>query len=132
QAIYNAGSAGKCPQQQPTNCVAAPSGLISWWPAEGNGNDIADGNNGTLFTNTTFMPGKVGQAFSFDGTSSAVVIPASSNLAFQSVTIEGWILPLDLRTQRPIVEYGNATGPVSMDFWYNIGPGITPLYGGFD
>src|SRR5260370_21849338 len=75
-----------------TNCVAAPSGLVSWWPGEGNANDAVDGNNGTLFSGTTFMTGKVGQAFSFDGTNSAVVIAASSNLAFQSLTIERWIL----------------------------------------
>ncbi len=113
-----------------TNCVAAPSGLVSWWPGEGNANDAVDSNNGTLFSGTTFMTGKVGQAFSFDGTNSAVVIAASSNLAFQSLTIEGWILPLDLETPRPIVEYGNATGLSSVDFWYNVGPGISPLHGG--
>jgi hypothetical protein len=29
--------------------------------------DIIDGNHGTLQNGTTFAPGKVGQAFSFDG-----------------------------------------------------------------
>jgi hypothetical protein len=29
-------------------CVQSPAGLISWWPADGNVNDITDGNDGTL------------------------------------------------------------------------------------
>ncbi len=29
-------------------CVALPSGLVSWWPGDGNAQDIIDGNNGTL------------------------------------------------------------------------------------
>ena len=46
-AIYNAGSAGKCPSAPPpTNCAPAPSGLTSWWPGEGNANDVADANFG--------------------------------------------------------------------------------------
>lgn len=31
-------------------CAPPPSGLVSWWPADGNGNDIVGGNNGTLRT----------------------------------------------------------------------------------
>jgi len=49
------------------SCVLAPDGLVSWWPGEGNANDIADANNGTLQGGATFATGRVGQAFSFDG-----------------------------------------------------------------
>src|SRR5437899_5165224 len=38
QAISNAGSAGKC--KTPPTCVAPPSGMVSWWPGDGNANDI--------------------------------------------------------------------------------------------
>src|ERR1051326_2879978 len=31
-AIYSAGSAGKCRPRQ-SSCLAAPAGLVSWWPA---------------------------------------------------------------------------------------------------
>src|SRR5258708_26090521 len=62
-AIYAAGSAGKCPTgAPPTNCAPAPSGLISWWPGEGNANDVADANSGTLHGGVTFSNGVVGQA----------------------------------------------------------------------
>ena len=54
------------------DAVAAlpPQGLVSWYRAEGNANDFADGNNGTLqsLTAVTFVPGEAGQAFHFDGT----------------------------------------------------------------
>jgi hypothetical protein len=56
------------------------SGLVSWWRGEGNGNDSVGPNNGTL-NNVSFVQGRFGGlAFSFDGTTSAVVIPTSTTL----------------------------------------------------
>ncbi|HEV2949418.1 MAG TPA: LamG-like jellyroll fold domain-containing protein, partial [Gemmataceae bacterium] len=55
--------------------LTAPSlstSLVSLWKAEGNANDSAGGNNGTLQSGATFAPGKFGQAFSFDGVNSYV------------------------------------------------------------
>ena len=49
-----------------------PGGLVHWWPAEGNADDIIGGNNGTLLNGVTYTAGKVGQAFNFDGTSGIV------------------------------------------------------------
>jgi hypothetical protein len=57
-------------------CIQPPLGLISWWPGDGNANDIQDGNNGTWQNGVTFAAGKVGQAFSFNGNSQYVNIPA--------------------------------------------------------
>ena len=48
-------------------CTPPPTGLVSWWPGDGNPNDIQDSNDGTLQNGVTFAAGKVGQAFSFDG-----------------------------------------------------------------
>src|SRR5262249_14080018 len=62
------------------NCLLPPPGLVSWWPGDGNANDIQDGNNGTLQGGATFAAGKVGQAFSFDGASGSVVVPDSPSL----------------------------------------------------
>jgi hypothetical protein len=50
-------------------CVEHPAGLISWWPADGNANDIQGDNDGTLLDGATFTDGMVGQAFGFDGIS---------------------------------------------------------------
>jgi hypothetical protein len=73
-------------------CTPPPSGLVSWWPGEGNANDIWSTNNGTLVNNMSFAPGEVGQAFSFNG-SGYVSIPDSPSLdAFvSSITVEAWI-----------------------------------------
>ena len=61
-------------------CVQPPSGLVSWWPGDGNANDIADGNNGTLMGGATFASGKVGQAFLLDGINAFVDAGNASNL----------------------------------------------------
>ena len=76
----------------PTGCVPPPSGLVSWWPAEGNANDIAGGNPGAPSGGVTFVSGQVGQAFDFDGTG-AVTIGDSPSLNPSAITVEGWIKP---------------------------------------
>jgi hypothetical protein len=93
QAIYNAGSLGKCPPTPPTNCVAPPSGLLSWWQAEGNGNDSVNGNTAVLLNGTSFTNGEVGQGFSFDGVSDEIVVSNSPTINFgtNDFSIEGWI-----------------------------------------
>ena len=40
------------------SCDPAPSGLVGWWPGEGNAKDIAGGNNGTLVGGVTFTDRK--------------------------------------------------------------------------
>jgi hypothetical protein len=66
---------------------------VGWWPGEGNANDVAGTNNGTLVNGAGFATGEVGQAFSLDGVSSFVSIPDSPSLDIfvSSITIETWI-----------------------------------------
>ena len=33
---------------QSPSCIVPPSGLVSWWPGDGNANDIHGTNNGIL------------------------------------------------------------------------------------
>ena len=56
-------------------CAATPSGINAWWRAEGDAVDSIGNNNGTLQNGVTFTPGKVGQAFSFDGVDDYVALP---------------------------------------------------------
>ena len=88
QAIYNAGSAGKCTT---TNCTPVPVGLVGWWQGEGNTLDQIGGNSGTLVGNTTYASAKVGQGFVFDGNADAVRVGNPTNLQFQDLTIEAWV-----------------------------------------
>ena len=70
----------------------APSGLVSWWRGEGNCRDAQGGNNGTLENGATFAPGRVGQAFSFDGVKSYTKIPRAASLdPGDQVTIDCWV-----------------------------------------
>ncbi len=49
-------------------CAPVTSGLLDWWPANGNANDIVGGNNGTIpYSDVTYAAGEVGQAFAFSG-----------------------------------------------------------------
>ena len=72
-------------------CDPAPAGLIGWWPGDGNANDIASTNNGTLEAGATAdTPGINGDAFLFDGTD-YVSIPDSPALHPTNLTIEAWV-----------------------------------------
>ena len=64
--------------------------MVSWWPGEGNADDIIGGNNGTLVGGVTFSPGEVGQAFRFNGRD-YVQVPASPTLNLSQITIDAWI-----------------------------------------
>lgn len=73
-------------------CTLPPSGLVSWWSAEGDAIDRSGGNNGTLTGATTFSTGMVGQGFKLGGAfTDAVNVGAAANLQLQDFTIEGWV-----------------------------------------
>ena len=92
-------------------CVQPPAGLVSWWPGDGNTNDIIDGNPGTLLGGTTFTTGKVGLAFSFDGVDDFVRVPDAENLGnFSALTVDGWIKTSSSADQE-IVAHFNTSGP---------------------
>jgi len=107
QAIYNAGSAGKCTPTPPPTCAPPSAGLVSWFTGNGNAGDLAGTNNG-IFANPNFGSGKVGQAFNFDGSGNHVRIPASASLDVglgNGLTVEAWVNPADVAASRPIVEW---------------------------
>jgi len=74
-----------------TECVTPPSGLISWWPGNGNANDSVGSNPGTLQNGATFAPSLVGQAFSFDGEDDYIRVADSDNLRPSQLTVEAWV-----------------------------------------
>ncbi len=77
-----------------SNCVAPPSGLVSWWKAESNALEVINANSGVLRNGVVFAPGKVGQAFSFNGSSAYVEVSDSPSLQFtNAMTIEAWLHP---------------------------------------
>ncbi|MGN6641367.1 MAG: LamG-like jellyroll fold domain-containing protein [Verrucomicrobiota bacterium] len=75
--------------------------MIAWWKGEADGLDSVGGNDGTLLNGVSFVPGKIGQGFSFDGVDDRIVISNSPALNFdanQEFSIEGWIQPLPSQT----------------------------------
>ena len=86
---------------------AHPPGLVALWSGEGEGIDSIGGNTATL-TDITFAEGKVGQAFSFNGISSTIRIPASPALdvgAGDGFTIMAWIKPSDVNGIHPLIQW---------------------------
>ncbi len=72
---------------------AKPLGIVSWWPGNGDANDIIGGNDGTLSpSGASYGTGLVGQAFHFDGTNGYVSVPDSPTLKPANVTVEAWVL----------------------------------------
>jgi len=73
-------------------CVPTPAGLIGWWPADGNANDLASTNNGTLEGGATdTATGYVGSCFTFDGTNGFVQIPGTPAFHPTNLTVEAWV-----------------------------------------
>jgi hypothetical protein len=90
-AVYNAHTAGKC---KPNVCVPPPPNMVSWWPGDGTATDIQGANNGTLQNGATFGAGMVGQAFSFNGSSSDVLVSDAPTLdPAQQITLDAWVFP---------------------------------------
>jgi hypothetical protein len=88
--------------------VEAPAGLVAYYPGNGNAQDAAGGNHGTLVNGTAFTTGVIGQAFSFDGVDDQVEIPhTAANSPSNAVTVSAWIRPLAYEDNKHCVSKGS-------------------------
>src|SRR6267378_2314847 len=76
--------------------TAPPSGILGWWPGDGDARDISgNGLNGSLFNNAGYTIGRVGQGFDFipGGTTnpSHLRVPDNALLKPAEFTIEVWV-----------------------------------------
>ena len=73
--------------------IAAPAGLVGWWPGNGNAKDIKNNNDGSLLGGAKLTSANVGEGFTFDSDDDGVTIPHSANLDMNSggFTAEFWI-----------------------------------------
>lgn len=81
-----------------STCIPAPSGLVSWWPGDGNAHDYAYVHDGYLMNGTSFSPGIVDQAFKFEpegwaaSNADNIFIPVTASIDdLQDLTIEAWV-----------------------------------------
>jgi tetratricopeptide (TPR) repeat protein len=80
---------------------------VGWWRGEGNASDSAGTNNGVLQEGVAFVAGKVGQAFSFDGTNGYVEVPDAPSLRLTNeLTIEFWVKRQDLQSEDYLINKG--------------------------
>ena len=118
---------------------------MSWYRAEGDASDFVGGNHGTLMNGTTFIAGKVGQAFLFDGIDDRVEVANAPNLnPTTAVTLDAWVNPQALtKTHSTVI--AKSSGQRSYGLWINsdgsvhvepsslatsfadTGPGVVPL-----
>lgn len=92
-------------------CAVPAANLISCWKGEGNTTDATGAANGTLQGGTTFAPGKVGQAFQFDGLDDSVSFGHTvGNFGTADFTIDFWVKTTSARREailgkRPICSH---------------------------
>lgn len=94
QAIFNAGTAGKC---KPF-ATKTPDDQVLWLAGDGDARDSSgNGNNGVLQNGATFQVGRVGQSFNFDGGDDQITVAdnATQN-GGTNLTVEAWINPTSL------------------------------------
>lgn len=93
-------------------CNIEPAGLISWYPADGSGDDIVTGNDMALNGNPAFGPLQTNEAFLFDGIDdfARVSNPQRLPVGAEPRTMMIWFrTPVDL-TANPdtgIMQYGS-------------------------
>jgi hypothetical protein len=71
-------------------CLSPPAGLQNWWPGDGNAREIQSSRNGSILGNVSSAPGKVGQAFNFDGTN-AVVDATVDFIGTDNWSMSAWV-----------------------------------------
>jgi hypothetical protein len=92
------------------DCVEPPEGLVSWWPGDGNADDIRAADHGTLINGASFTSGLVDQAFSFDGVDDGVVTTATGPLGGSPRTLLAWAKTGSSNQQMILFYGGEGTG----------------------
>ena len=107
-------------------CYSAPSGMVGWWTADGNSNDISgSANHGTLAGGASYVSGMVSQAFTFNGSTGYVNIPDANSLDLsQAISVEAWFKLNNVSTSaQTIVSKGVAC---DHNFLLLVGDGAAP------
>jgi len=100
-------------------CSNLPSGLVSWWPGEGDARDALGLNHGNAIGGVGYAPGKFGQSFNLDGTTGFVQVsnPDSLPVGAAPRTMMLWFkTPTNFysSTEWAMIQYGGGNGTGSM------------------
>ena len=107
-------------RRESVSALAAP-GPVSWWPGDGDGNDIVGANNGIVPVSAKFADGMVGTAFSFEivdpcqyrDTDNVRIPGFGRKLPTSEITVEFWQRVDSKRSQYSLLA-GNAENILSV------------------
>jgi len=99
------------------DCLSPPSGMVAWWPGDGNADDIIGGHTGVLVGDATFDEGLVGEAFSLDGNGDFINIPHNEelDLGTEDFTLDFWVYFRSIEGESIMVEKWIQKGTGSPD-----------------
>ncbi len=102
-------------------CLNPLPGTVGWWKGDGNTSDGFGLNHGVPVGGLGYASGEVGSAFNFTAAGQGVSIAPSStlNVGAAGLTMEAWINPSEIATQRPIFEYFDGV-TLGAHFWINV------------
>lgn len=92
RGVFGAAVAAGMISNAAAGCFSTPTGVVGWWPGDGDANDLVSTNHGTLLGGATASAvGVNGNAFHFDGTNSYVQIADAAALKPANLTVEAWV-----------------------------------------
>ena len=106
------------PVQETSPATAPSEGLAARWAGDCNANDAVGNSHGTLLGGATFAPGKVNEAFAFDGVDDSVAIANTAEIGFRTgnFTISLWVNFDSLVTSQTIFHKAIGTSPEDQEY----------------
>ena len=106
--------------------IEPPEGMVSWWPGDGNAQDIMDGNHGILSGDAAEAQAVVDQGFSLDGTGDFVLVSGDRpNLNITGdVTVDLWAKRTVFGRTSVLIDkganlVGSADRPDAYSMWFS-------------
>ncbi|MGK5094520.1 LamG-like jellyroll fold domain-containing protein [Deltaproteobacteria bacterium TL4] len=101
---------GQFPDNAILNITGSTTGLVAYYPFNGNANDESgNGNNGTVngATLATDRHGVANKAYSFNGSSNYIALPSGFKDFTGGITVSVWAYPAALNYWSRFIDFGN-------------------------
>ncbi len=98
---------------------------IACWPGDGNAADASSSNSASLFGGATYIAGRIGQAFSFNGSTAYAGQPLPSAMRSPHITLAAWVF-LNSTAQGQTILFGEPSGANQ----FGLGAGLQLYPGG--
>ena len=104
------------------SCAPPAAGIVSWWRAEGAGNDTITNNTAYLQGAASYSASKVGMGFALYA-GDYVIVSNTAALMPATISVEAWVNPFSLRPSGSdiVISHGSSTGnneTFSLGFFY--------------